>query len=32
VCEIDERLLILLDFSRILLVEEIKKLKEIKAS
>ena len=32
VCEINERLLILLDFSRILLVEEIKKLKEIKAS
>jgi purine-binding chemotaxis protein CheW len=32
VCEIDEKLLILLEFNRILLVEEIKKLKEIKAA
>ncbi|MHC4455609.1 MAG: chemotaxis protein CheW [Planctomycetota bacterium] len=32
VCEIDDRLLILLDFTRILLVEEIKKLRELKAS
>ncbi len=32
VCEIDEKLLILLDFNRILLVEEIKKLKEMKAA
>lgn len=32
VCEIAERLLILLEFNRILLVEEIKKLKELKAS
>ena len=32
VCEIDDRLLILLDFNRILLVEEIKKLRELKAS
>jgi len=31
VCEIDEKLLILLDFSCILLVEEIKKLREMKA-
>ncbi len=30
VCKIDERMLILLDFNRILLVEEIKKLNEIK--
>jgi len=30
VCKIDEHLLILLDFTRILLVDEIKKLKEIK--
>ena len=30
VCRIDKRLLILLDFNRILLVEEIKKLNEIK--
>jgi len=32
VCKIDEKLLILLDFNRILLVEEVKKLKEMKAS
>jgi purine-binding chemotaxis protein CheW len=32
VCRIDQRLLILLDFNRILLVEEIKKLKEINHS
>ena len=32
VCKIDEKLLILLDFNRILLVGEIKKLKEIAAS
>ena len=32
VCEIDEKLLILLDFNRILRVEEIKKLKEMKAA
>ena len=32
VCKIDEKLLILLDFDRILLVEEIKKLKEMAAS
>ena len=32
VCKIDEKLLILLDFDRILLVGEIKKLKEMKAS
>ena len=32
VCEIDEKLLILLEFNRILLVEEIKKLKEMKAA
>ncbi|MGD1974212.1 MAG: chemotaxis protein CheW [Desulfobacterales bacterium] len=31
VCEIDEKLLILLDFNCILLVDEIKKLKEMKA-
>lgn len=31
VCEIDEKLLILLDFNCILLVEEIKKLREMKA-
>ena len=31
VCRIDQRLLILLDFNRILLVEEIKKLNEFKA-
>ncbi len=31
VCRIDQRLLILLDFDRILLVEEIKKLREINA-
>ena len=31
VCRIDKRLLILLDFSRILLVEEIKKLNDFKA-
>ena len=31
VCEIDEKLLILLEFKRILLVEEIKKLREMKA-
>ena len=31
VCEIDEKLLILLEFNRILLVEEIKKLREMKA-
>lgn len=30
VCKIDERLLVLLDFSRILLVDEIKKLNELK--
>jgi purine-binding chemotaxis protein CheW len=30
VCEIDEKLLILLDFNCILLVDEIKKLKEMK--
>lgn len=30
VCKVDERLLILLDFNRILLVEEIKKLNELK--
>jgi purine-binding chemotaxis protein CheW len=30
VCKIDERLLVLLDFNRILLVEEIKKLSELK--
>ena len=30
VCKIDERMLILLDFDRILLVEEIKKLNELK--
>ncbi|HOO93426.1 MAG TPA: hypothetical protein PKX94_08155, partial [Opitutales bacterium] len=29
VCDIGERLLILLDFNRILLVEEIKRLKEV---
>jgi purine-binding chemotaxis protein CheW len=32
VCEIDEKLLILLEFNRILLVEEIKKLKGMKAA
>lgn len=32
VCRIDKRLLILLDFNRILLVEEIKKLNEFKAA
>jgi len=32
VCKIDEKLLILLDFDRILLVKEIKKLKEMAAS
>jgi purine-binding chemotaxis protein CheW len=32
VCEIDEKLLILLEFNRILLVEEIKKLKDMKAA
>ena len=32
VCEIDEKLLILLDFNCILLVDEIKKLKEMKAA
>ena len=32
VCRIDKRLLILLDFNRILLVEEIKKLNEIKVA
>lgn len=32
VCKIDEKLLILLEFNRILLVEEVKKLKEMKAS
>lgn len=32
VCKIDEKLLILLDFDRILLVKEVKKLKEMKAS
>lgn len=32
VCRIDRRLLILLDFNRILLVEEIKKLNELKAT
>lgn len=32
VCRIDRRLLILLDFNRILLVEEIKKLNELKAA
>ncbi len=31
VCKIDEKLLILLDFDRILLVEEVKKLKEMAA-
>jgi purine-binding chemotaxis protein CheW len=30
VCKIDERLLVLLDFSRILMVEEIKKINELK--
>lgn len=32
VCKLDQRLLILLDFSRILMVEEIKKLKAMKRS
>ena len=32
VCRIDQRLLILLDFNRILLVEEIKKLNELKGT
>jgi len=32
VCEIDEKLLILLEFNRILLVDEIKKLREMKTS
>jgi purine-binding chemotaxis protein CheW len=32
VCKMDQRLLILLDFSRILMVEEIKKLKSMKRS
>jgi purine-binding chemotaxis protein CheW len=32
VCKIDEKLLILLDFGRILLVEEVEKLKEMAAS
>jgi purine-binding chemotaxis protein CheW len=31
VCKIDEQLIILLDFNRILLIEEIKKLNELKA-
>jgi purine-binding chemotaxis protein CheW len=30
VCRMDNRLLILLDFNRILMVDEIKKLKEMK--
>ena len=32
VCKLDERLLILLDFSRVLMVDEIKKLKSMKRS
>jgi purine-binding chemotaxis protein CheW len=32
VCKMDQRLLILLNFSRILMVEEIKKLKSMKRS
>jgi purine-binding chemotaxis protein CheW len=32
VCKLDQRLLILLEFSRILMVDEIKKLKSMKRS